>query len=96
MKQDDQSQALHWIEKSLSEHRDPEIVKKQKELEKLVKEKERLAYIDPKISEEEKTRGNELFKKGFYFFLKGSTFNCKSRGSRWMEHFKGILALFIP
>ncbi|CAK5025063.1 unnamed protein product [Meloidogyne enterolobii] len=66
MKQDDQSQALHWIEKSLSEHRDPEIVKKQKELEKLVKEKERLAYIDPKISEEEKTRGNELFKKGDY------------------------------
>lgn len=57
-------EALHYYEKSLSEHRDPEIVKKQKQLEKSIKEKERLSYIDPAKSEEEKAKGNELFKKG--------------------------------
>jgi hypothetical protein len=64
MKKEDKEQALLWFDKSLSEHRDPEIVKKQKELEKFVKEHQRQAYINPEISEQEKNLGNELFKKG--------------------------------
>jgi stress-induced-phosphoprotein 1 len=59
-------EALQYYEKSLSECRDPEVVKKQKELEKAIKEQERLAYIDPQLSDQEKTLGNELFKKGYY------------------------------
>src|SRR5688572_2451263 len=66
VKMDQLNDALHCFEKSLSEHRDPEVVKKHKQLEKEVKEKEKLAYINPEISEVEKNKGNELFKKGLY------------------------------
>jgi stress-induced-phosphoprotein 1 len=59
-------EAVLYFEKSLSEHRDPEIVKKHKQLEKELKEKERLAYIDPEISDKAKAEGNEAFKKGDY------------------------------
>ncbi|CAI5452142.1 unnamed protein product [Caenorhabditis angaria] len=65
-KQGDETQALNWFQKSLSEHRDAELVKKVKELEKTIKEKERLAYINPEIAQEEKNKGNEYFKKGDY------------------------------
>uniref|UniRef100_A0A915D8R7 Stress-induced-phosphoprotein 1 n=1 Tax=Ditylenchus dipsaci TaxID=166011 RepID=A0A915D8R7_9BILA len=59
-------EALGCFEKSVSEHRDPEVVKKYKQLEKEFKEKEKLAYINPEISEQEKNKGNEFFKKGEY------------------------------
>ncbi|KAI3422130.1 Hsp90 cochaperone [Globodera pallida] len=62
----DLKQALHFYEKALSECRDPDIVKKHKELEKEVKELENKAYIDPELSDKEKNMGNEFFKKGDY------------------------------
>ncbi|MCP9259789.1 putative Stress-induced-phosphoprotein 1 [Dirofilaria immitis] len=58
--------STYIFDKSLSEHRDPELVKKKKVLEKELAEKERLAYIDPEIAEKEKIKGNELFKRGKY------------------------------
>lgn len=59
-------EALIYLQKSIAEHRDPEVVKKHKQLETELKEKQRLAYIDPALSEEEKAKGNDFFKKGQY------------------------------
>lgn len=53
-------------EKSMSEFRTPEIKALLSEVEKQIKEEERKAYIDPVKAEEEKEKGNELFKNGDY------------------------------
>lgn len=82
LKKDDKKNALFFFEKvgycynfqfsikftfqSLSEHRDPQLVNKKVKLEKEIKETERLAYLNPELSEEERLKGNEAFKKGDY------------------------------
>lgn len=53
-------------EKAMSEHRTPEAKTLLSQVESLIRESERKAYIDPAKAEEEKERGNELFKKGDY------------------------------
>jgi len=59
-------EALQMYEKSLAEHRDPEVVKKHKQLEKETNELKKKQYINPEISEQEKNKGNDFFKKGDY------------------------------
>ena len=63
-KMGDYKNAKIYYEKSLSEHRTPETRSLISEVEKIIKEEERKAYIDPAKAEEEKEKGNELFKKG--------------------------------
>ncbi|CDR98688.1 probable STI1-Hsp90 cochaperone [Sporisorium scitamineum] len=63
-KQDKLDLAITNFEKSLTEHRTPDILAKLRDAEKLQKERARQAYIDPAKAEEERTRGNELYKKG--------------------------------
>lgn len=62
----DYGKAKIFYEKSLSEHRTPETRELLSKVEKLIKEHERVAYIDPAKAEEEKEKGNELFRKGDY------------------------------
>jgi stress-induced-phosphoprotein 1 len=59
-------ESIKFFQKSLSEHRETTIVRKCAEAEKIIKEQERLAYIDPVKSEEERQKGNELFTQGKY------------------------------
>jgi len=63
---EDYQNARHYLEKSLTECRTPDTQKLLSEVEGKIKEMERLAYLDPQKSEEEKTKGNEYFQKGDY------------------------------
>lgn len=61
---DDLENAIKYLNKSLTEHRTPDVLNKLRELEKLKKQKDEEAYKDPKLSDEARERGNQLFKKG--------------------------------
>ncbi|KAJ6641150.1 Stress-induced-phosphoprotein 1 [Pseudolycoriella hygida] len=56
--------AKTYFEKSMSEHRTPEVKTILSEIDKKIKEEELKAYIDPVKAEEEKELGNDFFKKG--------------------------------
>jgi stress-induced-phosphoprotein 1 len=60
----DLEKAITNYEKSLTEHRTPEILAKLRAAEKTLKENQRQAYIDPAKADEERNRGNDLYKKG--------------------------------
>ncbi len=63
-KQDKLDLAITNFEKSLTEHRTPDVLAKLRDTEKLQKERTRQAYIDPAKAEAERARGNELYKSG--------------------------------
>lgn len=58
-----QAAKTHY-EKSLSEHRTPDVRTLLSEVEKMIRDEERKAYINPEQAEKEKELGNELFRKG--------------------------------
>lgn len=58
--------AKTYYEKSMSEHRTPEIKTVLSEVERRIVEEERKAYVDPVKAEQEKEFGNDFFKKGKY------------------------------
>jgi len=66
-------EAINQFKTSLVENANPTVKEKMHKAEKIVKERERLAYISPEIGEEERQKGNEFFKSGNYkkiFFCK--------------------------
>ncbi|KAL5530275.1 STI1 [Sanghuangporus sanghuang] len=56
--------AIRFFNKSLTEHRTPDILNKLRDTEKEKAAKEAEAYIDPTLSEKAREEGNALFKKG--------------------------------
>ncbi|KAG8956655.1 Hsp90 cochaperone [Tulasnella sp. 424] len=64
VKKGDLGQAISYFQKSLTEHRTPDILKKLNETEKLKKEQDKKAYIDPELADKAREEGNALFKGG--------------------------------
>ncbi|KAJ3384909.1 hypothetical protein HDU92_003338 [Lobulomyces angularis] len=62
----DYGSAVKFLEKSLSEQRTPDVLTKLREYEKLKKLADEEAYTDPKLADEAREKGNELFKKQNY------------------------------
>jgi stress-induced-phosphoprotein 1 len=64
LKKDDLSSAIKFFQKSLTEHRTPDILSKLQAAEKLKLDREKQAYIDPVKSAEAREEGNNVFKAG--------------------------------
>ncbi|KAJ8086119.1 Hsp90 cochaperone [Marasmius tenuissimus] len=63
-KKNDLPNAIKFYEKSLTEHRTPDILNKLREAEKTKADADRQAYIDPEKSAIAREEGNEQFKAG--------------------------------
>jgi stress-induced-phosphoprotein 1 len=63
-KKEDPASAIRFFEKSLSEHRTPDILNKLKDIERAKAAADRAAYIDPAQSAAAREEGNRLFKEG--------------------------------
>eukprot|EP00762_Andalucia_godoyi_P000349 ANDGO_03061.mRNA.1 Hsp70-Hsp90 organizing protein len=63
-KQGKYDEAIQAYNKSLFEHRTSEVVNKLHQIEKTKKEADIKAYLNPEIAQQEKDRGNQLFKDG--------------------------------
>ncbi len=64
MKMDNLQEAIKYYQKSLTEHRTPDVLQKLRDAEKLQKERELEAYKDPALANAAREKGNEYFKAG--------------------------------
>jgi len=66
LKLDNLEEAIKYFNKSLTEHRTPEILGKLRDTEKLKVKKEKESYFNPELSDKAREAGNELFKKSAF------------------------------
>ncbi|KAI9084857.1 hypothetical protein K1719_033263 [Acacia pycnantha] len=62
----DYEPAIETFQKALTEHRNPDTLKKLNDAEKAKKELEQQEYLDPKLADEEREKGNDFFKQPNY------------------------------
>ncbi|CAH9086216.1 unnamed protein product [Cuscuta europaea] len=62
----DYDPAIETFQKALTEHRNPETLKKLNDAEKAKKELEQQEYFDPQLADEEREKGNQFFKEQKY------------------------------
>ena len=63
LKKDDLESAAKYFDKSLTEHRTPDILNKLRSTQREIKVREALSYIDPEKAEEARLQGKEYFTK---------------------------------
>ncbi|CAK9441784.1 uncharacterized protein LODBEIA_P56520 [Lodderomyces beijingensis] len=64
LKKDDLAQAVKYFDKSLTEHRTPDVLNKLRSTQREIKTREAQAYINPEKAEEARLEGKEYFTKG--------------------------------
>ncbi|VFQ70759.1 unnamed protein product [Cuscuta campestris] len=62
----DYDPAIETFQKALTEHRNPDTLKKLNDAEKAKKDLEQQEYFDPQIADEEREKGNKFFKEQKY------------------------------
>ncbi|CAK9859760.1 unnamed protein product [Sphagnum jensenii] len=62
----DYEPAIEAFNKALTEHRNPDTLKKLNDAERAKKDLEQQEYYDPAIADEEREKGNDFFKQGQY------------------------------
>jgi stress-induced-phosphoprotein 1 len=58
--------AIETFQKALTEHRNPDTLKRLNDAERAKKDLEQQEYYDPKLADEEREKGNEFFKQQKY------------------------------
>lgn len=64
LKKEDYDNAIKYFQKSLTEHRTPDILNKLRDAEKAKKLEETTKYINPELAEKAREEGNTKFKVG--------------------------------
>ncbi|EJD54033.1 TPR-like protein [Auricularia subglabra TFB-10046 SS5] len=62
----DLTNAIKFYEKSLTEHRTPDVLNKLRDVEKEKADADKTAYINPELSDKAREEGNALFKAGSF------------------------------
>ena len=67
----DYEPAIESFQKALTEHRNPDTLKKRNDAEKAKKELEQQEYFDPKVADEEREKGipSKTLHLSFYLFI---------------------------